>query len=121
MIQSNELRIGNKLEILRPMHGNKYVTVESIADQDINIHFRPLYFTEVEPIALTEEMLLKFNILRDYDGLFILSDNLKLSLGIDNVKVFFNGIYHLCTIDAFVHTLQNFYFSFTQTELEINI
>lgn len=73
----------------------------------------------VEPIPLTEEWLLKFNILRDYDGLFILSDNLKLSLGIDNAKIFYNGIYHLHTIKGFVHSLQNLYFALTNTELTI--
>jgi len=112
-MEAKELRIGNYVEELGD------VVIVGLATFIHYDDMPSLMNRSIQPIPLTEEWLLKFNVLRDYDGLFILSDNLKLSLGTDNVKIFLNGIYHIHTIKSFVHILQNLYFALKNEELTI--
>ena len=122
-MKANELRIGNIViqgEIVRIQESSARVKYEldgqdrlSYVDYDI-----------LEPIPLTEEWLIKFDLMLDTksdeivrysmirfpDFTVILQNN-------EQGQVEFNG-YHICYVN-FVHQFQNLYFALTGKELTI--
>ena len=136
MIKSNELRIGNWVNIFRTpkdksmspfkieeiykwdMDDKYYVIVDSTFSVNID--------TGIEPIPLTEEMLLKcgFEQLSIGDGYnYILSINgFGWSVNLKSNDVGFDFLeYQSITKVKHLHQLQNLYHSLTGEELEIKL
>ena len=131
MIQANELRIGNLVLSNNPLYRKdwlgKVLSVLEIKDESVSvvaIDELPYAFTGgqflkyIDPIPLTEEILLKCGFSSPINGWYT-SPNKTLEFG-------FNGEGKLILMDWFLeitslHQLQNLYFALTNTELEINL
>jgi len=125
MIHANELRIGNWVNA---PSGN--VKVSAIGDKYFQDQkYGTFYFVRSEPIALTEEILLKAGFekasVKDWWG------GLLINMGNDGCKIrirqnedgwFFSfnceTLYIKCKS---IHQLQNLYFALTGIELEITL
>ena len=115
MIKSNELRIGNWVSYLG--------AIVQLDRHDLSDLFNPsidMYEMDLEPIELTEEILLKcgfeFSHITGDERVF---SNKKINLLInayDNNIIKFNVF-----IIKHLHQLQNLYFALTNKELEINL
>jgi len=130
MIQANELRIGNLVNILHPI--SKKWNFERIKAKTIaNIEHNPnhdLIVNNIEPIPLTPEILEKCGFER--------SDNLysmyRLQILNEWTAFYINPKHSLCELSIskhgavvktckYVHQLQNLYFALTGDELEVNL
>jgi hypothetical protein len=120
-MKGEELRLGNLVSNMNPRHNDSILTIESIGDNhEVNVFYRKYLLSELEPIPLTEEWLLKLgfknNSMNTYNILlqgFLLEYNLQHNV-VDAVnKVHFN----LNIPVKYVHQLQNLYFALTGEEL----
>ena len=111
-MEAEELRIGNLVYIGKEVNILELVDFVDIFENNTIQHFKP--------IPITEEWLLKFGIVKNNDGIFILRHNLILCSEMTYAKIFLNGFYHEFKIDGFVHELQNLYFALTKEELILN-
>ena len=128
-MNANELRIGNWVkytnhEKIKPEKRNKEFKI--IADDFVFLEEHPEMQDIIEPIALTDEWLLKFGFSK-YEGGFGISaytntlnlhydsDNDVWFLHVDNLLRDYSV--ELCEI-MFVHELQNLYFAITGDELK---
>jgi hypothetical protein len=133
MIKSNELRVGNLLQIAavgetRPIQ----VTAETIARVE---RFKELSDIILEPIPLTEEWLLKFGFVKGETSDFGISLKRVPDYSINDFRIMLSdSVYHyirkawdggssqenesLAEI-KYVHQLQNLYFALTGEELTI--
>jgi hypothetical protein len=122
MIQANELRIGNV---------TKEGIIKNFWERGVHVGFGKCYeFSELEPIPLTEQILLKCGFRQNK-----FSEKLIYFLSIPNLKTeihceFFRGAFvvelnnHLVPIITEaenLHDLQNLYFSLCKQELQINL
>ena len=111
-MEIRELRVGNYLKPLSPRHGETFIEVESISCDFINIDFRPYELITLEPIPITEELLLEKIDWRGYKKLYINS-----YFNVDNVgHVYYMSSYTGLNV-TYLHTLQNLYFALTGEEL----
>lgn len=131
-MKAKELRVNNIVKFIKPVHvqlghifdvKNNYVILWSygihLIDCDEN--------TNVEPIPLTEEWLLKFGFVKSSED----SDNAWLNLryrflnfssdeSVEFKKVFLN-VNKMDVVCDYVHQLQNLYFALTGEELTIKL
>jgi hypothetical protein len=125
-MKANELRIGNWLLTQNQRTLKKYVEVESITEHAINIDFREHNYSEVAPIPLTPEILVKcgfewsiyhqahhkqgfiFDLSARHSGGFVMHE----SRGKQQI---------ICPEILWLHKLQNLYFALTGTELEVSL
>lgn len=116
MIKANELMIGNYVKPISPRHEERYIQIESIANDKINIEFRDYQLTEIEPISLTPEIFncLEFNVMPG-EIRWYAEGNAYFWGYIDD------GEFIQETELPFVHQLQNLYFALTAEELEISL
>jgi len=129
MIQANDLRIGNLV-----IGNHDYVKIEAITSDIVSVsgyntnRFTPFKIEHIEPIPLTEEILLKcgFGIesfIQENDVLLIdVDEGIRIGYcGFLFIEVNGSVIYLKdCTMDK-LHHLQNLYFALTSKELEITL
>ena len=127
MIQANELRIGNIVKPIISRFNEKYLIIESISFDEINMNFRPYRLDSIEPIPLTEEWLLKLGFTKhhaDYfnDVIYIknVPNNNEFEWGLYPNKIGSGIQVKNGKLLKYVHQLQNLYFSLTGEELTIN-
>jgi hypothetical protein len=130
MIQANDLRIGN---ILMSSKTSQTMTVKSINDTFCNCTFKGMKreslgfnYSELKPIRLTEDWLIRFGFKRDANIDFVINHPL-LTILIGGKDTYHSG--HLLLIQngnkignseiKYVHQLQNLYFALTNEELII--
>jgi hypothetical protein len=58
-MKANELRIGNLVDCIKKRHNEKFIEIESITFDKVNVNFREYKLSDLKPIPLTEEILLK--------------------------------------------------------------
>lgn len=117
-MKASELRIGNLVSNMNPRHNDSILTIESIGDNhEVNMFYRKYLLSELEPIPLTEEWLLKFGFVKHKTTdiyptfakqMFNWNDGILYIIGYG----FMNHIKH-------VHQLQNIYFALTGEELVV--
>lgn len=123
MINPNELRLDNFVISKSSSYKDVPIKITGITSTFlngiayiINLPVSGITINDIEPIPLTEEILLKcgfeahyFGIKTYYNPLFELDHDFKL-MGVDyNIKV------------MYLHQLQNLYFSITGKELEVKL
>lgn len=120
-MKSTELRIGNFIqEKYNPI--KYFAPIISINSELVRVASRPdmeFDFTQIEPIPLTEEWLLKFGF-EELNGRLIKYATTSFRRLIwNNVGLFldFSGHGELLNIH-YVHQLQNLYFALTEEELK---
>jgi len=109
-MKANELRIGNYVETTDKRHNEKYIKVESILFETINVQFREYNLKHIQPIPLTEEWLIKFGfknhgIINSY---CFVDEKLRID--------YLSNEYFPRHVE-FVHELQNIYFALTGEDL----
>ena len=129
MIQANELRIGNYVLINGKFCKTEAITgcMVSVSGYEIN-RFKPFEFKHLEPIQLTEEILLKcgfekkqewyrHNEMKKYT---IESGVIDLTKGRYHIRQYISKDKSLHLSDLkYLHQLQNLYFALTGKELII--
>ena len=114
-MDARELRIGNYVTVDHPRHGEKYIEVESVTNDTINMEFRPYYIGDLQPIPLTEDWLLKFGFVYIYGEWHKEGFNFCINDKIVYTSNEFNYT-EVCKLES-VHQLQNLYYSLTGEEL----
>lgn len=121
-MNASELRIGNI--VFEPLNENKrafevYELYHEKGYDKIN-HFNAINF---EPVALTEEWLLKFDVRKRFDTAYIpcYSEDCSCAydLVFDLIKEEPNVLVYNFKKIKYVHQLQNLYFALTGEELQI--
>ena len=133
MIQANELRIGNTVAVnsQKAYSGEKYIRVQSISSESINMDFRDYNLEDLEPVTLTHEILEKCGAKKvQYkkntvvyllgELLFRLVDNACL-LCIETIDDYNSSLYTITEPLIYLHELQNLVFAITKNELEIKL
>jgi hypothetical protein len=118
-MKAEELRLGNLVSNMNPRHNDSILIIESIGDNhEVNVFYRKYLLSELEPILLTEEWLLKFGFEKNKEHGYFELDRL--------IVAFHDGVdsFYLCDIDIFVkietvHHLQNLYFAIRSKELTL--
>lgn len=128
MIKIQELRIGNLVygfDTVVSKKNKNIFTVESISENGINLWqvygFDDEYAASVEPIKLTNEVLLKIG----FEKISGRTNYLTLNISSDNngnsINYFEDDGFYLEELfigeDIFLHQLQNLYFALTGIEL----
>ena len=115
-MEARELRIGNVTE---------QGVIKSFYENGVHFGFgKCAIFSQLNPIPLTEEWLLRFGFEYDRDNLMILRKDVfefyfdKVDKDGVNLYVKWEGIF-LCGNIKYVHTLQNLYFALTGEELKL--
>lgn len=134
MIKANELRIGNYVIIknYNSKYWNKIGRIEGFTRNaeyvslDINQN-SAFYLKDIQPIPLTEEILIKCGFEKSND----LDEFYHLDLLNEWTRIYFNPKYKVCTLSInqhdsrisiqYLHELQNLVFSLTQKELIIQL
>ena len=134
MIKPQELRIGNYVIVknYNSKYWNKIGTIEAFTRNaeyislDINQN-SAFYLKDIQPIPLTEEILLKcgFEKSNDLDKFY------HLELLNKWTRIYFNPKHKVCTLSInqhdsliriqYLHQLQNLYFALTNEELTIQL
>lgn len=126
-MKNNELRIGNYVQ-----HKGEIVKVEQITKRKIGYHkyadkrtMQYLKYSEIEPIEITEDLLLKKGFEKIFDRVF---PQECFVYGDEEVLVRVSGywyailavdIYNMKKHIKYIHELQNAYFVVNNKELEI--
>lgn len=121
-MEARELRVGN---YVNDKYGN-ICTVEWLSKQSLTvnkINFPKKYFIEyslnkIQPIPLTEEILLKCNIERWINETFEIRKNLDDTF---TIYAWSNGISIFICHLKYLHSFQNIYPFLTNEELTINL
>lgn len=135
MIQANELRIGNYVIIHCPDFENKYQKIQNIHQNGTFIDGNPYSISELQPIELTEDVLLKCGFVRyedkgvvglDYsepEEMTIWYEYKKLTIVQWGEKTPFYFSNHNLRVELkYLHTLQNLYYILSNNqELQINL
>lgn len=133
MIQENELRIGNWVEL----HGeflqvfsieNKSTATHSkvelqLDSESLDKHIKGVNIRDIKPIHLSEEILLKFGFEKDIDDLVLQIGNVILFIKYNDDELVYCMNMALDIIVSFkhLHQLQNLFFALTGKELEVKI
>ena len=117
-MKSNELRVGNWVN-----YWGDNIKFDEI---DLSDLFNPsidIYETDLEPIELTEEILLKCGFEKREDGDYNLFKYSEVDIVIcsDFSSWKCDGINFSVNYIKYLHQLQNLYFALTNKELEINL
>jgi hypothetical protein len=122
MITANELRIGNLVkweEYILPIKSIDYESVYVKLNEELRIIYKTKYLylpiTEIEPVPITEEKLLKFGFEK-----YVSECNIVWSL--NHVYIWFVGGEYINELDLpikFIHQLQNLYFALKGEELTL--
>lgn len=127
MIEPNELRIGN-LVIGNIVYEGKVLTFERF-NESLNVVFFSdgsewgigEYLTDIQPIPITEEWLLKFGFSIEDNNSYQLDTDLGFSIW-GRIGQAFNVYVNSDSIGnekQYVHELQNLYFALTGKELKL--
>jgi len=128
-MKASELRIGSWVDCNKKRHNEKFIKVESICSEGINILFRRYEIDDLLPIPLTEELILKcgFTVDRKTGWGGYLSPKvtnqqfrLKPDPEIEGNYYLAFSIFHKWTINS-LHQLQNLFFTLTGEELTIEL
>jgi len=127
MIQANELRIGNLVDILHPI--SKKWNFERIKAKTIaNIEHNPnhdLIVNNIAPIPLTPEILEKcgFKLYGKNNWFYIFEENFSIEYTnyLGEFYYFMCGYSYSHSKIEYLHQLQNLYFALTGNEFEINL
>ena len=120
MIKANELKIWNWVQC----YGN-LIQIGNIHPKGTIVGDEPYSISELDPIPLTEEILLKCGFEQDGDNDYLqlyINDALNiLWLGYLSIEV--NGYFVALSEkeQLYLHQLQNIYFALTGEELEVNL
>lgn len=130
MIKANELRIGSKIQ-QKKTRGLYICYVIEILEKGINVKAKGqfgewfLRFEEIEPIPLSEEILLKCGFEKISEYIFSIEIDNGWHLNIESNYIFLKYQDNECEISHFkfeyIHQLQNLYFALTGTELNIEL
>lgn len=129
------LRIGNLLEhdgIIREVSSLHSDNTLRFKDENSSIGCFKATMNTINPIEITEEILLKCGFEKFNDNCFMINYNMQCQLFIfsnktqvgvvNNINVpfyyMFNGLIHTL---QYLHQLQNLYFALTNQELTINL
>jgi len=123
-MKAEELRLGNLVSNMNPRHNDSILTIESIGDNhEVNVFYRKYLLSELEPIPLTEEWLLKFGFEfhtnANCQNFYYAKDAFICIRADEDFEWFryYNGdFYHEL---KYVHQLQNLYFALTGEELTL--
>jgi hypothetical protein len=110
----NELRIGN---FINCVFSTRHCEVVEITTDDLKLKNGYADYSQIEPIPLTEEWLLKFGFEINVDGYFN-HWNFDLHLYLDG-DVFESNDLPMYIYLKHVHQLQNLYFALTGEELTL--
>ena len=113
-MKAEELRLGNLVSNMNPRYNDSILTIESIGDNhEVNVFYRKYLLSELEPIPLTEEWLLKLGAKKDkIDNTYYLSE---FEIMLPN---FFRYKTSMISRIDYVHQLQNLYFALIGEELK---
>lgn len=113
-MKANELRLNNYVK-----HNGNFYQVEEISDEWLQIDNYQLNteLNEIEPIPLTEEILLKCGFFEGQIGYYFLND---ITISVEG-QVYFGDEETWVAELQYLHQLQNLYFALTNQELEINL
>jgi len=119
-MKAAELRIGNYVNAEHKMYGEKYIVVESVGFDSINISFRRYLIENIEPIPLTEEWLLRFGF-EELKNKFYTKGRMSYhaKYGWKILEKWVSGWLGVQEI-KYVHQLQNLYFALSGEELTLN-
>jgi hypothetical protein len=123
-MKAEELRLGNLVSNMNPRHNDSILTIESIGDNhEVNVFYRKYLLSELEPIPLNEEWLIKFgfefHINANCQNFYYAKDAFICIRADEDFEWFryYNGdFYHEL---KYVHQLQNLYFALTGEELTL--
>lgn len=129
MIEANEFRLCN---LLHDKKNNRIVAFHGLTENHnkVIVNYANgsgiyyLEFDEIEPIKLTEDMLLKcgFELYLESNPYWYRLDNFCISvLGKVEIKQHFNDDYKLPYDVIYLHELQNLYWCLTKQELQVNL
>lgn len=128
-MKANELRIGNLVNYGVNIVPIKSIHTESVLKNEVRVYVELneklqnycLDITEIEPIPLTEERLLKFGFELDIEDDGYQKGKYKVSVSDEGCLFFINIGYYPEEIAEFkyVHQLQNLYFALTGGELVV--
>ena len=117
-MKANELRIGNLIK-----HHDKTITVAGIVRNTIYYESKELCFDSnigeynpFQPIQLTEEWLLKFGFVEEFENKFY-KDSIAIEV-FENECILYIGYFVDLAIN-YVHQLQNLHFALTGEELAV--
>lgn len=125
MIKANELRMGNWVKPTRPRYGERFIKVESVGLESVNIAFREYGIVELEPIPLTPEILEKCGFVKDEQHECYVIWQSESNVAIE----YFDGEVHLVGKSSaepinnciYLHQLQNLIYALTGEELQIDL
>jgi len=122
MITANELRIGNLVKWREHILSIKSIDYESVyveLNEELRILYETKYLylpiTEIEPVPLTEELLLKFGFEKDVT-------EYNICWFLNHVYIWFVDGEYINELDLpikYVHQLQNLYFALKGEELTL--
>ena len=132
-MEAREIRIGNYVSC--PKSGQNPFRIDEIEvyrsglylvgmGRDLNTHPATWYGSDIKPIPLTEDWLIKFGFAKDADrnqykkGWFRICDTISQGLSFVDLDVFQNDECVWVAV-KYVHQLQNLYFALTGEELTI--
>ncbi|MBU3661201.1 MAG: hypothetical protein FGM14_15115 [Flavobacteriales bacterium] len=111
-MKASELRIGNLVQ--------DYGLISTITGQDIYDLSQGMDSEIIQPIPLTEDLLLKFGFYKNVDTLFFEKGGYQLDLNSNNVEFYIPNYGDYYKEIEYVHQLQNLYFALTGEELSYN-
>jgi len=119
-MKANELRIGNLVKNNEPRYGDKILVIESIGDNDtVNVFFRQYPMSELEPLPLTEEWLLKFGFYKNIDTELFEKGGFQIEISVLKCLFYLPEFGDWHKEIEYVHQLQNLWFALTSEELTI--
>jgi hypothetical protein len=118
----NYIIVEGKIHKIVSIDENKIGTKRHDQISDFPIYKNYLDASWVEPIPLTEEMLLKCGFVKDITSIKLSCNNINLNIRYDSnsIRIGFGDYYRLKHI-KYLHQLQNLYFALTNEELQIEL
>ena len=121
-MNANVLRIGNFVNAINKRHSEKYIKVESISSDFINQDFRLYHVSDLVPLELTTDWILKGGF-EKFDRKFIFENDTKYFIELDleqryclRIKISKDYSAFICELEH-VHQLQNIMFAIRGEEL----